>query len=150
MKTKFFLTGVFFMIVINSFSQGISKIKPVVLNWKSNNENVTLKKASTDGITQPDSLSFEIVFDKNELARFSAAEYNFEFKWYYYLSTRKKLMDSYIITCSVADVTDEGSIIIKSTKTNINKGWWEVQIIAQHDNGLIELGNLSQFQIFVK
>jgi len=151
MKTKLFIISIFAVFFINNtLAQSISKIKPVVLNWKAANESITLKKASNDGITQPDSLSFEVTFNKSELEKYIGSNVNFEFKWYYYLSTKKKLMDTYIVTYNPKNAKSDGSVVLKSTRSNINKGWWEVQVVAQYDNGLIELSNLTQFQIFVK
>jgi len=151
MKTKLFIIAIFVIFSYNtSFAQIGSKIEPTLLNWKVENTNITLKKASSEGILQPDSLSFEVYFDKLDIEKYMATNVNFEFKWYYYLSTKKKLMDTYVVSYNPKNVQKDGSVVLKSTRGNISKGWWEVQVVAQYDNGLIELGSLSQFQILIK
>jgi len=151
MNTKYFL--IICLIIIFStktFSQSISSIKPVYIIWNTDIEKVTLKKASNFGIQQPDSLSIEIYFDKETIDTYKTTELKFEFRWYYYLSTKKKLMDSQIVTLDKTKIQEDGSLKLFSKRGNFAKGWWEVQVVSLNDNGFLELGEITQFQMFIK
>jgi len=151
MKTRiFFILSFTLIFVYQAYSQNISKIKPVHIIWNSGNEKVTLKKASNFGIIQPDSLLLEVYFDKETINSLKSEPVTFEFKWYYYLSTKKKLMETQTIVLDETKLQEDGSYLITSKRKNLSKGWWEVQATALLDNGLLELGNITQFQIFIK
>lgn len=151
MKPRIFLIISFSLIfVFQTYSQNISKIKPVHIIWNAGTEKVTLKKASNFGIIQPDSLLLEVYFDKESINSLKSESLTFEFKWYYYLSTKKKLMETQTIVLDETKLQEDGSYMITTKRSNLSKGWWEVQATALLDNGLLELGNITQFQIFIK
>ena len=142
---------VFTIVLISStvIAQPISQIKPTHVVWKSDGQQVTLKTGKY-GISQPDSLSIEIYFPQEYINQFNKDDLSFEFKWYYYFSTRKKLITKKSVNYNANNFKSNKSYLIHSTRGNITKGWWEVQIIALKDNGLLELGTLSKFQILIK
>lgn len=151
MKPIKFLLLIFCVIIFkNANSQNISKLVPIQVIWNTGYDKITLKKASNFGIEQPDSLTLEVFFDVETIKKYSAEELKFEYKWYYYLSTKKRLMDTQQVTLNTSNISEEDSFLLSSTRKTLNKGWWEVQIIALTDNGLIELGDITQFQIFIK
>lgn len=143
------LLGIF--LTKNTFAQDkISKITPTHIIWNVNGSKTTLKEGSY-GVGKADSLTIKVFF-KDEIIRNleGKGSLDFEFRWYYYFSTKKKLVETQVIKFSQDNYQQNGSYLISSTKKNISKGWWEVQIISKNDNGYLRIGKLKRFQIFVK
>ncbi len=151
LKYKYFsLLILFFAIVSDLKAQGISTIKPTDMVWFANNNKITLTQAVKEGIKVPDSLKFVVRFDNELLKSNKNEKLQFEFKWYYYFSTRKQLMDSYVIELSDRNNDKTNGLQISSSRGKIKSGWWEVQVISKKDRGILDLKGTSQFQIWVK
>jgi len=141
------LISMFFISKTNA--QGISKLKPTQIIWSADGNKTTLKDA-TYGIEKPDSLSINILFREDYVRTFEQKDLNFEVRWYYYFSTRRKLIETQFVSFNEKNFKENGSYLISSSKGNISKGWWEVQIIAKKDNGLLQIGKLNKYQILIK
>ena len=148
MKKYLFLIGLLLLTGI-SFSQKISSLSPTLIVWKSNNEKISLVQARY-GVFAKDSLSIDVYFPQQTFDRMSnAANVKFEFRWYYYLSTRRSLMYvdkvGYNKSNSKKDV-----VVLHSSQQRLQPGWWEVQVVTTYDNGFLEIAETSKFQILVK
>ncbi len=141
------LIGVSFLSKINA--QVISKLKPTQIIWSADNKKTTLKEG-VYGIKQPDSLTINVFFRGDYIKAFDEKDLNFEVRWYYYFSTRRKLIETQTISYNQNNFKNNGSYLVSSTKGNISKGWWEVQIIAKKDNGILQIGKLKKYQILIK
>ncbi len=151
MKKALLLPVLLLFLGVNIFAQNfgvqkISKVRPDLVIWKADGNTFTLKQARA-GIVTPNKLSIEVYLDTS--FRKVLNKQNFEFRWYYYLSTRRKLMDTQIVPVSKAKIKD-GSLVITSSKTDLTKGWWEVQIVSTSDRGFVQFGKNISFQIFLK
>jgi hypothetical protein len=133
-----------------AYSQKISQITPSNILWDTGNEKVTLKKAKAEGIQLSDSLTLEVFFKKDEMEKLSAKEVIFEVRWFYYMITKKQLMDSYTIPIVIRKTENFESYRLASSRKNLRKGWWEVQIICKSDEGLVEFAKVSAYQILLK
>ena len=130
-------------------AQSISSLAPTHVIWAADGQQVTLKNGSY-GIAKHDSLSLKIYFRKEYIKKFDEEKLNFEVKWYYFFSTRKQIIESKVVKYNANHFQTDNSYLISSTKGNLTKGWWEVQIVSGTDNGLIEFGNIYKFQILIK
>lgn len=141
-----------FLLAINisTYGQRISVVKPVHIVWDSGEEKISLKQAKTVGTSLSDSLMLEIFFTKEEIQKINKEKISFEFRWFFFMVTQKRLMDAYIVNLNSKDIINNESYKISSTRKNLRKGWWEVQVICTVDNGLLSIGKLSSFQIFLK
>ena len=145
--------GIMILILGSSLSmcsQHISMITPSDIKWISNGEELSLKTAVNNGIFLPEEISLELYFDRKELARYDFSELNFDFEWYYYSSTELEYVTTYSVFSEQIEFQRNGTYLISSTYSALKKGWWEVKIVARIDEGLIEFGNMSKFQIFIK
>ena len=132
------------------FSQKISSLSPTMIVWQQNKNKVSLSQARY-GVAIQDSLSLDIYFSQNTFDRISNSDdVQFEFRWYYYLSTRRSLMYTEKIKYSDVKVLNNGVIIIHSSQNKLQAGWWEVQVLTTYDNGYLEIANTSKFQVLVK
>ncbi len=141
------LIGVAFIAKTNA--QPVSNIKPAHVIWEADNAKTTIKDGGY-GIQQPDSLSLNVFFKEEYIRQLSKHERDFEFKWYFYFSTRKKLIESQIIKFDENNFKEDGSYLITSTVGNVTKGWWEVQVFSRKDNKVLQIGKLTKFQILIK
>jgi len=141
------LISVSFLSKLNA--QVISKFKPTQIIWSADGNKTTLKDAIY-GIEKPDSLSLNILFREDYIRTFAEKDLTFEVRWYYYFSTRRKLIETQAISFNSNNFKKNGSYLVSSSKGNISKGWWEVQIIAKKDNGLLQIGKLNKYQILIK
>jgi hypothetical protein len=148
MKKYLLLIGLIFLSGI-SFSQKISSLSPTMVVWKLNNEKVTLVQARY-GVFMQDSLSIDIYFPKQTFDRMTNAEnVKFEFRWYYYLSTRRSLM--YVDKVDYNKSNSRNNVVVlHSSQQKLQPGWWEVQVVTTYDNGFLEIAETSKFQILVK
>lgn len=130
-------------------SQNVSKLRPAMVVWQMNNEKIPLLEAKK-GIAVKDSIEIEIFFNKvlydNTI---TTKEVTFEFRWYYYLSTRRELMKIEKISSEKLDKNIKNAYILKSKMPTQTPGWWEVQIICLADNGFLEWANNNKFQILI-
>ena len=135
------------MTTINA--QTISSLTPTHVIWSADGKQVTLKNGNY-GIAQPDSLSLKVYFREEYIKKFDKEKVNFEFKWYYFFSTRKQLIESNTVKYNPNHFQSDNSYLVSSTKGNLTKGWWEVQVKSGTDNGLIEFGKIYKFQILIQ
>lgn len=132
------------------FGQKISTLSPTLIVWKNNNQKVSLNDAKY-GLSFNDSLTLNVTFYKTFFDRINDAEnIVFEFRWYYYLSTRRSLMFVDKIKYKDAIFSGNNSVEINSSQTGLQQGWWEVQVYTSYDNGFLQIGDISKFQVFIK
>lgn len=146
MKKTFIFFGLIFLTSL-IFGQKISSLEPTMIIWKSNNNKVSLADGRY-GIMLEDSLSLDVYFSQQTYDRFKEKNVTFEFRWYYYLSTRKSLM--YVDKVNSFRHLGDGSMFVHSAQNKLQPGWWEVQILTSFDNGLLEIANTSKFQVMIK
>ncbi len=150
-KTMKKLAGIIslLLIVMSLNAQKLSPLSPVLVVWNTNDQNISLKNAKY-GVQVNDSLSLEIYFNKLLLENNSKySDLNLEFRWYYYLSTRKSLMFidqvSYKKSKRIKD-----QVIYRTTQYSLQPGWWEVVVVNLNDGGFLQFGNTYKFQVFIK
>ncbi len=149
MKKYILILGILLSVNI-IFAQKISNLSPTLIVWKTNSKKISLKDAKY-GINLNDSLSLNVMFHKSVFDRVTDANnLVFEFRWYYYLSTRRSLMYVDKVKYKNADLSVANVVNLKSTQKTLQKGWWEVQIVCSYDNGFIQIGDISKYQIFIK
>ena len=148
MKKYWILILIVFCSLIGQ-SQNVSKLRPAMVVWQMNNEKIPLLEAKK-GIAVKDSIEIEIFFNKVVYDNtVTSKEVTFEFRWYYYLSTRRELMKIEKISSDKLDNSIKNAYILKSKMPTQTPGWWEVQIICSVDNGLLEWANNNKFQILI-
>lgn len=144
----------YIIIILFSFTtikaQKISSISPTLIVWRNNNDKISVNDAKY-GVFFKDSLSLDVKFHKTQFDRISNTNnLVFEFRWYYYLSTRRSLMFVDKVKYSNAKITNN-SVALNSTQQSLKSGWWEVQVYTSYDGGgFLEIGDISKFQIFIK
>ncbi|MBN2663931.1 MAG: hypothetical protein JXR68_09810 [Bacteroidales bacterium] len=131
------------------FSQKISSLNPTMVVWENNSEKITLSQARY-GVVMKDSLSLDVYFSKFVFDRIKAKSAGFEFRWYYFLSTRRSLMYVEKVDFDEIKELSDGNLLVHSTQQKLQPGWWEVQVFTTYDNGLLEIANTSKFQILIK
>lgn len=148
MKKIFFITGLLLFSYFLS-AQKISSLNPTLIVWNLNDHKVSLTNAKY-GVFLEDSISLNVFFHKSFFDRIdNAKDINFEFRWYYFLSTRRSLM--FVDKIEYDNSHKNGNIVkISSSQKTLQPGWWEVQILTSYDNAFLEIGDISKFQIFVK
>jgi hypothetical protein len=147
---KIIILSIFSLFAINLFSQKISNLSPTLIVWKNNNERISLRTAHY-GVCPKDSISLYVYFSKYKLNKlYKSKNFSLEFRWYYYLSTRKTLMRIDKLDYKKAQKLKNNIVLFKSTQKVLQPGWWEVQILNTDDNGYLEIGNVYKFQIFIK
>jgi len=133
------------------FQSNISGIIVSKATWIVDGQEINLAYALKNGITIPSNLEFEIKFEPNSLKDKKLNDMKFEVKWYRYGATRRYLTDSFV--CKIESekaLEGEETHKISSTRKNIKSGWWEVEVKAYFDNGLLAYNGRTQFQILVK
>lgn len=130
-------------------AQKISTLKPTFVVWQKGDENISLNQAKF-GTQVNDSITLSFYFNNYAFkARRNYDKIYLEFRWYYYLSTRKSLM--YIDKVSYDEALKlKDAIIYSSTQKPLQPGWWEVQVISSSDLGFLKFGTSYKYQIFVK
>ncbi len=149
LKNFFFLISFFLVFAQNkAFSQSI--IIPEKVQWRADRTEVSLKTGFDVGIDAPKSLTLELIFSNELLKEIPKDKLSFEFRWFHYYSTRKDFMDSYTIPYD-KDKPETGNFFtISSTRKNITRGWWEVQVISKLDEKEVQYKELKKFQIYIK
>lgn len=131
------------------YVQAQTELTPAQVIFNCDGNMVTLKEAKTDGTTLIPNLEIEVVFAQSELAKLNTQNINFEFRWFYYMSTKKTLMATYTVAADMDSVADK-LIRVKSEKKNVRKGWWEVQIKCKTNDSPIEFAGTKEFTILLK
>lgn len=126
-----------------------TEVTPAQVIFNCGGSKVTLKEAKTEGAKLDPNFDLEIVFSKTELEKLQAESVNFEFRWYYYMSTKKTLMSTATVTANISEAEDN-LVHIKSEKKNPRKGWWEVQIKCKTNDSQIEFAGTKEFSILLK
>ena len=149
MKKTILILGLI-LFSLSIFAQKVSMLHPTLVVWKTGTEKYSLKEAKY-GVALKNDLSLNVYFHKLYFSRLSnPADLTLEFRWYYYLSTRRSLMYVDKVPYKDAKIDAENVVIFKSVQKNLQPGWWEVQIVNSNDTGFLEIGNVSKFQIFIK
>lgn len=150
MKKIILLFGLF-VFSSNIFAQQISMLHPTLVIWTTGNNKVSLTDAKY-GVIVEDNVTLNVYFHDLYFTKLAnPSDVSLEFRWYYYLSTSRRLM--YIDNVSYSNAiiaVKENVVLFKSVQKNLQPGWWEVQIVNSKDQGFLEIGNVSKFQIFVK
>ena len=149
MKKIILIIGIVFLSNL-VFSQKISSLSPTMIVWQQNKNKVSLSQARY-GVAIQDSLSLDVYFSQSTFDRITNSEnVQFEFRWYYYLTTRRSLMYTEKIDFSNIQISNNGVVIIHSSQNKLQSGWWEVQVLTTYDNGYLEIANTSKFQVLIK
>ncbi len=147
-KIIFIIIGIFF--IGYGFSQS-SVIKPKHINWLADGKLVSLKTGFEKGVPSPEKLSLVVVFPNDIDQNIAKEKLKFKFNWYYYYATKKEFMDSYTVSYDKGKVVESNnSFRIKSSRSNIHKGWWEVEVIAKYDNKPVKFNNIVKYQIYIQ
>ena len=124
-------------------SQNASRIKPTKILWIADGEKITIEQAQK-GIQMPINLSIAVVLNNNVIQKLDGQK--LEFKWYKRGATRDVLMNSFIKQISKqAAIGSEYSI--KTSRSNLKKGWWKVKVEAYIDRKLLSYKNKQEFWI---
>lgn len=146
---KIILLLVYITLSFSAFSQNASKLRPTMIVWQCVDTKYSLNDAK-NGVVLNDSVALKIYFNSILYEKMTKnSNITLEFRWYYYLSTRKDLMYIDKIESKKFDRSMKNAIIAMSQKPNLTPGWWEVQVICSLDNGFLELANTNKFQILV-
>ncbi len=145
---KIFTLVILLAIGLGVFAQSYSSLSPTLVVWNADGQKYSLRRAAY-GVPQPKALTLEVYFRKQDL-RNVPSTLKLEFRWYYYLSTRRKFVKSEVISLQKAQETPDGAIKFTSTLYTVQPGWWEVQIVNSLDHRLIRYAKLNKFQVFVR
>ncbi len=149
MKKILFLTVIIFA-GISIFAQKISSLQPTLVVWKTGNNKISLNDAKY-GVVAGDSLELDMYFHEYYFEKVQNKDnLNLEFRWYYYLSTRRSLMSVEKVNYKDAKKLQDNMLVFRSSQKNLQPGWWEVQVVNTEDGGFIEIAKVSKFQIFIK
>ncbi len=151
MKTKLLFLLLPILWAINLEAQiyqfkSICNIKPTLVKWEADGRSLSLKNAK-QGIIMPQKLTIAVYIDTIKLK--NKKDFSLEFRWYYYLSTRRKLMDTRVIPLNKAQKVG-AAYLFKCTKTDLTKGWWEVEIYDTKKHSILKFAQITNFQIFLK
>jgi len=133
----------FFSISFNGYSQNASKIKPVKIYWIADGKIINIERAQK-GIATPGNLSLAIVLNNDVVHQFDGQK--LEFKWYKRGSTRDYLTNSFEKQISKQAAIRNG-YTIKTSRSNLKKGWWKVKVEAYIDRKLLSYQNKQEFWI---
>ena len=147
-KLQIIIFATIFLFATSSLSAQ-SQIVPSKVLWKAGKETVSLKVAHDKGIKKTKELSLELFFNNDILKKYTKEKLKFEFKWFHYYSRKKVFMDSYTVNYNDSKIPESSDFQISSSRGNITHGWWEVVVIAKHDNKVIEFNGQKKFQIWI-
>ncbi len=145
---------IFTLVLILSLSTGLqaqyySRVKPTLVVWQANDHKVSLRRGLY-GIDKPTSLNIILFFSPKMAQYYSQQGVILQFRWYYYLSTRRKLVKVENVPFSRMHKNPDGSYSLSSTLKTIQPGWWEVQVVSSLDRRYIQFAGLDRFQILIK
>lgn len=144
--------GLGFLFTQNSIAQvnkEISDIKAKVAWWQTTNSKLTISDA-LKGIRVSEELTIIIELQPQTLVQTGNSIQKFEIKWYRYGSRGLYLTDSFAQTINFTEqAKNKEAITIKSTRKNVQPGWWIVEVLAYYDNGFVTLDGKTQYKIKV-
>jgi len=146
---RIFTLLIFIVLGASVFAQTFSSVRPTLVLWNADGQKVTVLKGRY-GITQPSKLTLEMYFPASKLQYYASKNLKLEFRWYYYLSTRKKLVQTDVVSIREARVNSQGTFRISSSLSGVQPGWWEVYVVASIDNKPVALGRTYKYQVFIK
>ncbi|MCQ2974681.1 MAG: hypothetical protein MJ211_07710 [Bacteroidales bacterium] len=133
---------------INTIAQ--TEIEPIQVIFNCDGSKVTLKTAKTEGVKQTNTINVEAIFSKSELSKLNSPTISFEFKWYYFMSTKKTLMGTNLVNVNISEANKDGLIKVLCEKKNTRQGWWEVQIRCKTNDSQILFAGTKEYQILLK
>lgn len=126
-----------------------TEVTPVQVIFNCSGSKVTLKEAKTEGVKLDSNLEIEVVFSEAELAKLNSPNVSFEFRWYYYMSTKKTLMATTTVAADMDSAVDK-LVWVRCEKKNVRQGWWEVQVKCKTNDSQIEFAGIKEFSILLK
>lgn len=126
-----------------------TEVTPVQVIFNCSGSKVTLKEAKTEGVKLDSNLEIEVVFSEAELAKLNSPNISFEFRWYYYMSTKKTLMATTTVAAEMDSAVDK-LVWVRCEKKNVRQGWWEVQVKCKTNDSQIEFAGTKEFSILLK
>lgn len=137
----------FIITTLKSYGQNSSILKPALIVWYANGQKITLK-AARDGISTKDTVQLWVYFSEPIFHNITKNKtFNFEIYTYYYMTTRKELINVKEINSTEFDRSEKNALILKIPITIIAPGWWEIQILNKLDDKYLEFANTNKFQI---
>lgn len=149
MKSLNFIGILIFALNFNVFSQN-SDVIPEHVNWIADKQEWSLKIGFEKGIPEPEELCLQLIFPSDYNKSELKDKLSFQFNWYYYYATKKEFMDSYSISYDKTKDETPNGLSVKSSRKNIHKGWWEVEVISKIDNKPVSFNSATKFQIYIK
>jgi len=144
--------GLSFLFSQNSIAQvnkEISDIKAKVAWWQTTNSKLSISDA-LKGVVVSEELTIIIELQPQTLVQTGNSIQKFEIKWYRYGSRGLYLTDSFAQTINLTEqAKNKEAITIKSTRKNVQSGWWIVEVLAYYDNGFVTLDGKTQYRIKV-
>jgi|GEM_PF-5277186 ABC-type enterochelin transport system substrate-binding protein len=127
-------------------SQEASKIKPVKIVWVADGDTIDIDEAQR-GIAMPGNLEIAVVFDVRTIGKLNGQK--IEFKWFRKGATKDYLTNSFyeVVNSSLAG---PDAYTLSSSRGELKKGWWKVQIEAYADRNLLAYRNKQVFWINLK
>ena len=129
--------------------QAQTEVTPAQVIFNCGGNKVTLKEAKTEGVKLSTDLDLEAVFSLPELLKLNTENVSFEFRWYYYMSTKKTLMGTTTVTANLSEA-ENNLVYVKCEKKNARQGWWEVQIKCKANDTQVEFAGTKEFSIQLK
>jgi hypothetical protein len=153
-KIIYILLIMFFFIQTTLYSQiyyqtQSSSLHPVLVVWSANGTKISLRKGLY-GINQPNELRLNVYFTSAQVKKLAEKGAKLEFRWFYYLSTRRKFVQSDIKSFAQARRVRGGGYVLSSALSVLQPGWWEVQVISSTDHRPISFAGKNRFQILLK
>ena len=149
MKKFIYILAVLIFTGFGLNAQYYSKIKPILVVWQVNDSKVSLRRGLY-GIPKPEELNINLYFNAQEAKKYAQRGVVLQVRWYYYLSTRRKLVKVENLTFDKGHINNDGSYILTSTLKSVQPGWWEVQVVSSLDRRYIQFAGLDRFQILIQ
>ncbi len=144
---KKIFTLIIFAITLNLGFAQVSSLKPTLVVWKADGTTYALRRALY-GVNQPSALKLEVYIKASDVSKYKNLK--LEFRWFYYLSTRRKFISSQIVPLSKAQKLSGGILKFTSTLNTVQPGWWEVQVVNTTDRRFLSFAGKTKFQIMVR
>ena len=130
-------------------AQYYSRIKPILVVWQVNDNKVSLRRGLY-GVPKPEVLRINLYFNPQEARLYAQRGVVLQVRWYYYLSTRRKLVKVENVPFSKGHINPDGSYTLTSSLRTVQPGWWEVQVVSSIDRRYIQFAGLDRFQILIQ
>ena len=140
------------IVVATSFTlraQYYSRVKPTLVVWQANDQRISLKRGLY-GVPKPTTLSINLYFNPEQAKSLANRGVVLQVRWYYYLSTRRKLVKVENLSFAKGHLNPDGSFSLSSSLRTVQPGWWEVQVVSSLDRRYIQFAGLDRFQILIK